>query len=57
MPDGVSLMWLDRDAQSGHHDTEDRQCAIAAISDLAARELGHLATQPDGDTTDGQTVA
>ncbi|HXZ74994.1 MAG TPA: hypothetical protein VEH31_29565 [Streptosporangiaceae bacterium] len=25
MPDGVSLMRLDRDAQSGHHDTKDRQ--------------------------------
>jgi hypothetical protein len=51
MPDGVSLMRLDRDAQSGHHDTEDLQRAVAAISDLAAWELGHLATQPDGDTT------
>ena len=37
--------------------TEDRQCAIAAVSDLAAGELGHLATQPDGDTTEGRTVA
>jgi hypothetical protein len=31
------------------HDTEDRQRAIAAVSDLAARELGQLAAQPDSD--------
>jgi hypothetical protein len=36
------------------HDTEDRQRAIAAaVSDLAVRELGQLAAQPDGDTTEG----
>jgi hypothetical protein len=36
------------------HDSEDRQRAIAAaVSDLAARELGQLAAQPDGDITEG----
>lgn len=36
------------------HDTEDRQRAIAAaVSDLAARELGQLAGQPDGGTAEG----
>jgi integrase len=37
------------------HDTEDRQRAIAAaVSDLAARELGQLAAPPDGDS-DGRS--